>query len=113
MNAMKVMLHPTFIKKWKRYFFGVFLYFGVSLGGVIYLGNHGFLGDFGDIDIWFVFISNLSLLIGLGAMTYFVRCPLCHGSTVTKSLRKELPDYWSAHCRSCDVLWNLELGNSD
>jgi hypothetical protein len=110
--AIKVLPHPRFIHDWKRMFAGAFAYFAVSVGGVIYLGNHGY-SDFADSVLWFVLISNLLFFIGLGAMPYLVRCATCQGKAMTKSRRAELPDHWSAHCKSCNVLWDLGLGNSD
>jgi hypothetical protein len=109
---MNILPHPIFLGKWKRMFFWAIAYFVVTVGGVIYLGNHEFR-RLADVALWFVLISNVLLFVALSAMPFVVRCAYCRGKTVTKLQREECPDTWSAHCVSCDVIWNLELGNSD
>ncbi len=77
----------------------------------ILLDIYGF-SKFADVMLWPVVFICLLLIIRLGILLYRIKCPECGMYTKTKSYRPESPERLSSYCESCDILWDLGIGNS-
>jgi hypothetical protein len=113
---MKIELHPYIEKKLTKLFFTVFVTLLVLITLCIY-GNK-FIPDFESNHYFKIFFSafwivGIFFFYTVWRTLKYVKCPICHGKTECQSTHKAMPDHHSAYCKSCDILWNLGIGNSD
>ena len=69
--------------------------------------------EFEYLFIWLMGIFSLvlvSTILGIFSMLFNVKCHKCGGKTKTMQNREH--HLWVAHCKKCDIVWNLNIGTN-
>jgi hypothetical protein len=106
--------HPTTKKTFIRLFFTLLVTLFTLTGIPIYLADHGFSQTMDAIGLYLVggiFVFFIICYICLHYWLKHVACPACGAQTITKRTCADLPEAWSARCETCEIIWDLGIGN--
>jgi hypothetical protein len=101
--------HPSFAKRFMTWVFS-FAFLAVLSFAAWFYFDSGDKNAAYDIFVY-LFAAFVSIaLIGAFIQLYTVKCCICGGKT--KTIKNVKQDMWQAHCKSCDITWDLGVGTN-
>ena len=104
---VKTQIHPTFQKTLRKQFIAVWLICAFSFAGSLAMHKFGYprVG-------WG--LASVFAGLAIGGLLYWryqlrhVTCLVCQGKT--KTMKDVTETKWMAHCRHCQIEWDLQTG---